>query len=202
MFPLSNPIICYLRIRFTCMYLASTRKSVSCTKSNISASLLFSLVVCKQWYGIPCLWRNRMTWVSDPLSWLLQRRWCNSFSNISEYKNLRKMGKELHYVHLIMQVISTGSLPSCHPCNKSTRQWSCTNIKTVSVSESLQALDQRVRTIQCKVEQPKIKATPALKQELRSCIWDQEQAHEQRTSSHWTSLTASGSPLPFLSVAI
>lgn len=34
--------------------------------------------------------------------------------------------------HLITQVISTGSLPSCHPCNKSTRQWSCSRRKKAS----------------------------------------------------------------------
>jgi hypothetical protein len=36
--------------------------------------------------------------------------------------------------HLITQVISTGSLPSCHPCNKSTRQWSCGKRKKTSTN--------------------------------------------------------------------
>ena len=33
--------------------------------------------------------------------------------------------------HLITQVISTGSLPSCHPYSKSTRQWSWSKINMV-----------------------------------------------------------------------
>lgn len=66
------------------------------------------------------------------------------YCQITESEKMGKSGKELHYVHLITQVISTGSLLSCHPRNKSTRQWSCTSIETASPSESLQALDHTV----------------------------------------------------------
>lgn len=39
--------------------------------------------------------------------------------------------KKLLLLNLITEVMSTGSLPFCHLCNKSTRQWSCTKLMAV-----------------------------------------------------------------------
>lgn len=81
---------------------------------SVWASFMITAIQCKKPKSE--LWNKMQTGLQE-----FQRKKDNG-------KNHQKGWKFKH--HLITQVISTGSLPSCHRCSKSTRQWSWSKINS------------------------------------------------------------------------